>query len=150
MSPKQIRSSRDVDHRADLWSLGVIAYELLVGDAPFHEKKIADLFVEILTRPIAPPSSRRPELPAAVDEWARYALDRDPARRYATAGAMAAALDEALRGVRPRRPEGAAAVGGPTAPTTAPAERPSAATLAAMAAAIVLVAVLTVLALRAW
>lgn len=101
MAPEQIRSSRDVDHRADLWSLGVIAYELLLGDAPFGERKIADLFVEILSAKIPPPTSRKPELPAALDRWCEVALDRDPERRFQSGGALADALADALAGRAP-------------------------------------------------
>lgn len=144
MSPEQIRSSRDVDGRADLWSLAVMAYELLVGEAPFQQKNIADLFVEILTRPIAPPTSRRPSLPSALDVWARRALDRDPARRYQSAGELSTALDAALRGVAP---EGAAPGERPTEPTPAPGLPPRTLWLAAIA--VVLVALITVLVLRA-
>jgi eukaryotic-like serine/threonine-protein kinase len=101
MAPEQIRSSRDVDHRADLWSLGVMAYELLLGEAPFRQRKIADLFVEILTAPIAPPRQVRPEMPAALDAWAAVALSRDPERRYQTGGGLAEGLANALQGRAP-------------------------------------------------
>lgn len=140
MAPEQIRSSRDVDHRADLWSLAVMAYELLVGDAPFQEKKIADLFVEILSRPIDPPTSRRPSLPPTLDAWALHALDRDPAQRYQSAAELAAALDDALRGRRPSDPK-------PGARST---EHPklSPAVFALAAVAVALIALLTVVVLR--
>lgn len=103
MAPEQIRSSRDVDHRADLWSLGVMAYELLLGEAPFRQRKIADLFVEILTAPIAPPCQVRPEMPAALDAWAAVALNRDPERRYQSGGSLAEGLANALQGRAPVR-----------------------------------------------
>jgi serine/threonine protein kinase len=101
MAPEQIRSSRDVDHRADLWSLGVMAYELLLGEAPFRQRKIADLFVEILTAPIAPPCQVRPEMPATLDAWAAVALNRDPDRRYQSGGSLAEGLANALQGKGP-------------------------------------------------
>jgi hypothetical protein len=101
MAPEQIRSSRDVDHRADLWSLGVMAYELLLGEAPFRQRKIADLFVEILTAPIAPPRQVRPEMPAALDAWAAVALNRDPERRYQSGDSLAEGLANALQGRGP-------------------------------------------------
>ncbi|MFO0628317.1 MAG: serine/threonine-protein kinase [Polyangiales bacterium] len=101
MAPEQIRSSRDVDHRADLWSLAVMAYELLLGEAPFRQRKIADLFVEILTAPIAPPTQVRAEMPAALDAWAAVALHRDPERRYQSAGRLAEGLANALEGRAP-------------------------------------------------
>ena len=82
MAPEQVRSSATVDVRADLWSLGVIAYELLVGDAPFEANSTADLFVEILSRPIPPPSTRVVTLPRALDRWMLRALDRAPEGRF--------------------------------------------------------------------
>lgn len=136
MAPEQIRSSRDVDHRADLWSLGVMAYELLLGEAPFRQRKIADLFVEILTAPIAPPSRVRPEMPAALDAWAAVALQRDPERRYQSGGSLADGLANALQGRAPVRTD---------PPPAPPSRRP--ALLAGLAAA-ALVAVVLALLLR--
>lgn len=137
MAPEQIRASRAVDHRADLWSLGVVAYELVVGEAPFQSTKIADLFVEILTAPVLPPSARRPGLPEALDAWVRHALARNPAHRYARAGEMARTFAAALRGEAPPAP-GAAAI-----PPRARAWLP-----VAVALGVVVVAAAVVLALR--
>jgi serine/threonine-protein kinase len=78
-----------------------MAYELLLGEAPFRQRKIADLFVEILTAPIAPPRQVRPEMPAALDAWAAVALSRDPERRYQTGGGLAEGLANALQGRAP-------------------------------------------------
>ncbi|MEZ4390828.1 MAG: serine/threonine-protein kinase [Polyangiales bacterium] len=127
MAPEQIRSSRDVDHRADLWSLAVIAYELLLGEAPFVERKIADLFVEILSARIPPPTSRVPGLPATLDRWCEVALHRDPERRFQSGGALADALADALAGKGPAP--------APDADTPAAAPRPRAWVWAALAAA---------------
>lgn len=96
MAPEQVRSSAAVDSRADLWSLGVIAYELLVGNAPFSGRSAADLFVEILSQPIAAPSTCDPSLPRALDRWMARALHRDPARRFASATEFALALRAAM------------------------------------------------------
>jgi len=92
MAPEQVRSSATVDPRADLWSLGIVAYELLVGDAPFSGRSAADLFVEILSRPIDRPSLRNATLPRLLDRWTARALDRDPAGRFASATELARAL----------------------------------------------------------
>lgn len=136
MAPEQIRSSKDVDLRADLWSLAVISYELLAGDAPFHQRKIADLFVEILSAEIAAPSTRRAELPGAVDGWCRTALDRDPERRFQSAGQLAEALSQALDGNSP------APVAVPSAPRVVSVRAGVVAGLALVAATLALVAVL--------
>ncbi len=115
MAPEQVRSSATVDPRADLWSLGVVAYELLAGEAPFTGRSPADLFVEILTRPIDPPTARRAELPPTLDRWAAQALDRDPARRFGSATELGEALHAALEAPRTH---------GATAATAPPRERP--------------------------
>jgi serine/threonine-protein kinase len=78
-----------------------MTYELLLGEAPFRQRKIADLFVEILTAPIAPPSQLRPGLPAALDAWAAVALNRDPERRYQSGGSLAEGFANALQGKGP-------------------------------------------------
>jgi serine/threonine-protein kinase len=96
MAPEQVRSSATVDPRADLWSLGIVAYELLVGDAPFAGRSAADLFVEILSRPIDRPSLRNAALPRPLDRWTARALDRDPAGRFANAAELARALRIAM------------------------------------------------------
>jgi serine/threonine-protein kinase len=97
MAPEQVQASREVDARADLWSLGVIAYELVVGRAPFPSTNVADLFVEILARPIPLPSAIDPSLPRGLDAWSARALARPREERYPTATALAEALAVAAR-----------------------------------------------------
>ncbi|MFY0539334.1 serine/threonine-protein kinase [Nannocystis pusilla] len=60
MSPEQVRSSTQVDHRTDLWSLGVIAFRCLTGKLPFRDGEIGDVFVSICTAPIPAPRRSRP------------------------------------------------------------------------------------------
>ncbi|MFO0602957.1 MAG: serine/threonine-protein kinase [Polyangiales bacterium] len=150
MAPEQVRSSATVDPRADLWSLGVVAYELLVGDAPFPGRSAADLFVQILSRPVDAPSARNAALPVPLDRWAARALDRDPARRFASAAELARALRAAMD---PRFAHHAAAVTAPHAAVNAkpPARNAKAPARAFAVAALVALAVATVVALAvAW
>ncbi|MBI5512801.1 MAG: protein kinase [Deltaproteobacteria bacterium] len=103
MSPEQARSSRELDGRSDLWSLGMLAYEMLTGRHPFDGEAIAELLVAILTHRIAPPSAVEPSLNPAVDDWMAQALARNRVERFPTGAAMVAALAESLDGVTERR-----------------------------------------------
>jgi len=92
MAPEQIRSSRDVDRRADLWSLGVIAFKCATGVLPFDGQSLGDLLVKICTSPVPVPSQIAPGLPPAFDAWFAKALDREPALRFSSANELADAL----------------------------------------------------------
>lgn len=84
MSPEQARGLRNVDHRTDIWSLGVIAFRAVTGRLPFEGESVGDLLVKICTSPIPVPSEVLPGLPPAFDTWFLRALDRDPTRRFAS------------------------------------------------------------------
>jgi len=94
-SPEQLLEEKS-DHRSDLYSLGVILYELLVGHRPFHTD---DEWFKALSVPItvSPPSQARPGISKPLDETVLRALERNPDDRYSNAWQMANALKEALR-----------------------------------------------------
>jgi hypothetical protein len=98
-APEQIQD-RSVDGRTDQYALGCSAFELLCGQPPFFGKQwMAGMYAHVSLDP-PPPSSLRPDLPAAVDGVLARVLAKSPDDRYATCQEFAAALAEAL-GVRP-------------------------------------------------
>ncbi|APR75962.1 Putative serine/threonine-protein kinase pknH [Minicystis rosea] len=92
MSPEQVRSTNRVDHRTDLWALGVIAFQCLTGRLPFHGDEVGEVLVEVCTAPIPVPSTLVPSLGPHVDSFFARALDRDPARRFQSAAELYDAL----------------------------------------------------------
>jgi serine/threonine protein kinase len=92
MSPEQARGLRTIDHRTDLWSLGVIAYKCVTGVLPFEGQSVGDLLVKICTDPLPTPSAVASDVPAAFDAWFARALDREPAARFTSAAELADAL----------------------------------------------------------
>lgn len=92
MSPEQARGLRTVDHRSDLWSLGVIVFRCLTGVLPFDGESLGDLLVKICTAPVPVPSLALPGIPPSVDAWVQRALEREPSLRFATAQELSDAL----------------------------------------------------------
>lgn len=95
MSPEQVR--RDpLNQQSDLFSVGVLMWEMLVGQRLFARSTADDTLAAVTTTEIAAPSSIRPEIPAKLDEVVMRALERDMTARWPTAGDMLAALQKYL------------------------------------------------------
>jgi hypothetical protein len=92
MSPEQCRGTRAVDHRSDIYSLGVIFYEMLIGQPPFVSEGFGDLVnMHLNVLPVSP-RSRRAEIPAAVDALVLKMLAKNPDERYPAMAEVQAAL----------------------------------------------------------
>jgi serine/threonine protein kinase len=96
MCPEQLISAKHVDHRADIWSIGIVAYHCLVGQIPFKANSFGDLCLAV-ARGIYPLPSQE-GLPATLDAWFQKALARDPAARFESAKLAADELERAARG----------------------------------------------------
>ena len=97
-SPEQLRDASTVDHRSDLWSVGVMLYELLTYSRPFDKSGDDYVNVAIKVR-MEPPAAPPYEVPAPLWAVVQKALEKDTDVRYGSAREMIAALDEAVRAV---------------------------------------------------
>ncbi|MDC3959196.1 serine/threonine-protein kinase [Polyangium jinanense] len=92
MSPEQMQETRGVDHRTDIYSLGITLFELLAGTQPFYAETLPNLCAEVLTGTPRPLRQFRPELPADLAARIERAYERDKNRRYPSIGEFAVAL----------------------------------------------------------
>jgi serine/threonine-protein kinase len=95
MAPEQ-GAAASVDHRADVYAFGVLAYELLTGRVPFHAESPVATVLEHQTRPPVPPAQLRPELPARLDALVLKALSKRPDARQQSMAELAVELTEVL------------------------------------------------------
>jgi serine/threonine-protein kinase len=92
MAPEQLRSSKDVDGRTDIWGLGIILFELLTGRQAFLADAVPALTIKIVTEPTPSARSLRPDVPPELDAIISKCLEKDRALRYANVAELALAL----------------------------------------------------------
>ena len=100
MAPEQA-NGRPVDHRADLYALGVILFECATGQRPFAAESLFDLLRKHVDEPPPAPRSLRPDLPIALEQVILVALAKSPDQRFGSAQAMSHALQQASASVPP-------------------------------------------------
>jgi len=124
MSPEQCEN-QPVDARADVYALGVMAYQLVAGRLPFQGNSIARLVLAHLQERPPPPRSFNPAIPASLEAAILRAMEKRPGDRFESASAFAAALSSVLDELSRSSAEGAspAPAGAPVPPPPAPAER---------------------------
>ena len=98
LSPEQARGA-PVDQTSDLYSTGIVLYELLTGTVPFNGETPVEIAMKHLSQVPAPPSTHRPEIPRDLDYVALRALAKDPADRFHSAEEMDSDLERIARGI---------------------------------------------------
>ena len=111
MSPEQAAGERTIDGRSDLYSLGVVAYQMLVGEPPFVAGSTPAMLVKHISERPMPIQQRRTDVPEDLARSIMMLLEKDPANRFPSASALVAALDTRMLPERAaREPEQVAAV----------------------------------------
>ena len=114
MSPEQAAGDRDIDGRSDLYSLGILGYQMLVGEPPFMASSTPAILVKHISERPVPVDQRRADVSPDLARAVMMMLEKDPANRFPSAAALVVALDS---GAMPAgRPSGAAPVNGSAYP----------------------------------
>ena len=93
MSPEQAAGDREIDGRSDIYSLGVVAYQMLTGELPFHAPTVPGILMKHITERAPLITDRRPDLPDDLAACVMRCLEKDPEDRWPTADALRRALE---------------------------------------------------------
>ncbi len=134
MSPEQCQGAKQLSAATDIYSLGIVLYEMVTGRRPFDAETPLAVIYQHLHDPLPRPRALRPDLPEAVEAVIFKALAKEPEARFRTAGELAAAFSRAIAGVEELAPPVVSrtlpAEAAPAVPATqvAPEAKPAAAT----------------------
>jgi hypothetical protein len=93
MSPEQAAGEREIDGRSDLYSLGIVSYQMLTGELPFNAPTVAGILMKQITEPAPDVRARRPDVPEDLALAVSRCLEKDPENRWPTADALRRALE---------------------------------------------------------
>lgn len=97
MSPEQVKGVATIDHRADIYAVGCVLYELLTGKQPFSAKSDFDVMLAHVQRDPVPAMMLNREIPHSVQQVINKAMAKDPAERYSSALSFSSSLEEAFQ-----------------------------------------------------
>src|SRR5688572_18121787 len=130
MSPEQAAGDREIDGRSDIYSLGVVGYQMLTGELPFSAPTVPGLLLKQITEPAPYLQDKSPTCPDDLAGCVMRSLEKEPEARWPTADALRRALESrSAPAYRQRRPSGRSGgggtrLGGMPAPVAASAARP--------------------------
>lgn len=98
MSPEQVQGDEELDGRSDLYALGILFYQMLIGETPYQATTPAKVMMKHILEPVPSFSQVKPDLSPLVERWLQRILAKDPDERFATANQMVESLQSALQG----------------------------------------------------
>ena len=101
MSPEQCRARGELDHRSDIYSLGVMLYQMLVGQVPFRALSITDVLIAHVQEKPVPPIEINPKLSIHLNAAILRALEKDPGRRFSSMRELRDAIERAPNAIPP-------------------------------------------------
>src|SRR5918999_155696 len=128
MSPEQAAGDKEIDGRSDLYSLGVVAYQMLTGELPFSAGSTASMLLKHIPERAVPVEQKRPEVPPDFAATVMTLLEKEPERRFPSASSFVLMLETSSTApyvppVRPAQPSVPATVPAPTAQPAVPTTR---------------------------